>query len=62
MEREYGSFSRSFTLPASADTDKISANFENGTLRIDIATRANARAKQIQIEREVGCSPPRFSP
>ncbi len=49
VEREYGSFSRSFTLPASADTDNISANFENGTLRIDIAKRADSRTKQIKI-------------
>ena len=49
VEREYGSFSRSFTLPSSADTNNINANFENGTLRIDITKRANSRAKQIQI-------------
>ena len=49
VEREYGSFSRSFTLPASADADNISANFENGTLRIDIAKRADSRTKQIKI-------------
>lgn len=49
VEREYGSFSRSFTLPASADTDNISANCENGTLHIDIAKRADSRAKQIKI-------------
>ena len=49
VEREYGAFSRSFTLPASADTDKISADFENGTLRIDIAKRPDSRSKQIKI-------------
>jgi HSP20 family protein len=49
VEREYGSFSRSFTLPASADTDKISASCENGTLRIDIAKRADSRTKQIKV-------------
>ena len=49
VEREYGSFSRSFTLPASADTDKISANFENGTLGIDIAKCADSRTQQIKI-------------
>lgn len=49
VEREYGSFSRSFTLPASADTDKITADFENGTLRIDIAKRPDSRSKQIKI-------------
>ena len=52
MEREYGSFSRSLTLPASVDTDKISANFANGTLRIDIAKRTDSRTKQIKIAEE----------
>lgn len=52
VEREYGSFSRSFTLPASADPEKISANCENGTLRIDIAKRADSRTKQIKIAEE----------
>lgn len=49
IEREYGSFSRSLTLPASADTDNISANCENGTLRIDIPKRADSRTRQIKI-------------
>ena len=52
MEREYGSFSRSLTLPASVDTDKISANFANGTLRIDVAKRTDSRTKQIKIAEE----------
>jgi len=49
VEREYGSFSRSLTLPASADAENISANFENGTLRIEIVKRADSRARQIKI-------------
>jgi HSP20 family protein len=49
LERQYGSFCRSFELPASADRDNINANFENGVLRIDVPKRAEARGKQIQI-------------
>jgi HSP20 family protein len=49
VEREYGAFSRSITLPPSADTDKVNASFENGTLRIDITKRADSRTKQIKI-------------
>jgi hypothetical protein len=49
VERQYGAFSRSFHLPASADSDNISAHCENGTLRIDIAKRADSRTKQIKI-------------
>ncbi len=52
VEREYGSFSRSFTLPESADSDNISANFENGTLRVEIPKRPNSRAKQFKIAEE----------
>ena len=52
VEREYGSFSRSFTLPGSADPDQISANYENGTLRIDITKRADSRTKQIKVAEE----------
>jgi Hsp20/alpha crystallin family len=40
-------------LPASADTDKINANFANGTLRIDIAKRTDSRTKQIKIAEEL---------
>jgi HSP20 family protein len=52
VERQYGSFARSFKLPASADTDKISANCEGGTLRIDISKREDSRAKQIKVAEE----------
>lgn len=49
LERQYGSFSRSFDLPASADRDRINANYDTGMLRIDIPKREEARGKQIQI-------------
>lgn len=49
VERQYGSFSRSFELPSSADRDNISANFQDGILQIEVPKRAEARGKQIQI-------------
>jgi hypothetical protein len=49
VERQYGSFSRSFELPASADREKVHANFENGVLRIEIPKRPESRGRQIQI-------------
>jgi HSP20 family protein len=58
VEREYGAFSRSFTLPASADTDNVNANFENGTLRIGVPKRANSRGKHIRLN-ESSASPER---
>jgi HSP20 family protein len=49
VERQYGSFCRSFELPASADRDHINANFENGLLKLEVPKRAEARGRQIQI-------------
>jgi HSP20 family protein len=49
VERQYGSFFRSFELPASADREKVDANFENGLLRIEIPKRPESRGRQIQI-------------
>jgi HSP20 family protein len=49
VERQYGSFSRSFELPSSADRDNITANFKDGVLEIAVPKRSEARGKQIQI-------------
>lgn len=49
-ERTYGSFERSFTLPSSADPDKVDADFRNGVLRIHIQKRPEARGRKIQVQ------------
>jgi HSP20 family protein len=49
MERLYGVFSRSFTLPSTVDADKIEANYTNGVLAIHMPKRAGARPKQIKV-------------
>jgi HSP20 family protein len=52
-EFSYQSFSRSFTLPDSVDSDKISAKYENGILKVIIPKREDAKprpVKQIAIE------------
>ncbi len=49
IERRYGTFSRSFTLPNSVDTEKVNANYENGVLKISLAKRAEAKPKQIKV-------------
>jgi len=49
IERRYGSFARSFTLPNTLDSEKVQANYENGVLKIDIAKRAEAKPKQIKV-------------
>ena len=52
LERSYGSFSRSFRLPVPIVTDKVSADYKNGILRITLpkAEESRKRAIQIQIE------------
>lgn len=52
-EFSYQSFSRSFTLPDSVDSDKIKAKYENGILKVTIPKREDAKprpVKQIAIE------------
>ena len=49
MERPYGAFSRSFTLPHPVDTDHIDAKYVNGVLMIELTKKASAKPKQIPI-------------
>ncbi len=49
IERRYGAFARSFTLPDTVDTGKVEANYENGILKIQLAKRAEAKPKQIKV-------------
>jgi HSP20 family protein len=49
IERSYGSFVRTFTLPRSVDTTAIMANYRNGVLEIEIPKKDEAKPKQIQI-------------
>jgi|ERR1041385_1173935 HSP20 family protein len=49
MERSYGKFSRSFTLPASVNAQKIQASYKNGVLTLILAKAEHARPKRIQI-------------
>ena len=49
VERAYGTFSRSFTLPNVVDTEKIKAEFKDGVLRVTLPQREEAKPKQISI-------------
>lgn len=49
-ERQFGSFSRSFTLPRTVDPERIRARFESGVLTITMPKLEKARGKRIEIE------------
>jgi HSP20 family protein len=49
FERYYGSFQRSFALPAPVDESKVRAEFRNGVLRINLEKSVQARGKKITI-------------
>jgi len=50
IERAYGSFQRSFTLPATIQQDKIKAVFKDGVLEVSLPKAEEARPKQIKID------------
>jgi HSP20 family protein len=49
VERSYGVFTRSFTLPSVVDPTAIKADFKDGMLRITLPKREESKPKQIQI-------------
>ena len=50
IERSYGRFVRSFSLPNNVDAEKIKATFNNGILELQIPKKEEARPKQITID------------
>jgi HSP20 family protein len=52
LERRYGSFSRSFTLPNTVDAARINASYKDGVLTIRLPQREEARPKQIAVNVE----------
>lgn len=49
VERAYGSFSRSFSLPSSVNTEAIKADYKNGVLTVALPKRAESKPKQVKI-------------
>ena len=52
IERSYGSFSRSFSLANSVNSDAIRADYQNGVLTLSIPKREEAKPKQIKVNVE----------
>ena len=57
VERSYGSFTRSFTLPPAVDANAANAVFENGVLRLTLAKREEAKPRRIEIKAGAGEQP-----
>ena len=49
VERQYGSFTRTFTLPTTVDTENVSATYDKGVLKIALPKKAEAKPKQIKV-------------
>ena len=49
VERQYGSFTRTFTLPTSVDSEKVSATYDKGVLKVNLPKKAEAKPKQIKV-------------
>jgi HSP20 family protein len=50
VERSYGSFTRSFSLPNTVHVDEVKADFKDGVLRVTLPKREEVKARQIEIQ------------
>jgi HSP20 family protein len=50
IERQYGSFSRSFSLPQTVDSAKVGAEYKNGVLTVRLPLREEAKPRQIKVD------------
>jgi HSP20 family protein len=49
IERSYGSFERSFSLPTSVQADQVKANYQNGILHVKLPKSEEAKPKEISV-------------
>ena len=50
LERAYGTFARSFALPAFVDAENVKAEFKNGLLIVTVPKKANARTRAVEVK------------
>jgi len=50
IERRYGAFSRSFSLPRTVDASKVAADYKNGVLTVRLPLREEAKPRQIKVD------------
>jgi HSP20 family protein len=49
VETQYGSFTRTFTLPTTVDQESVQANYDRGVLKVTLAKKEEAKPKQIKV-------------
>ena len=54
VERSYGSFTRSFSLPRTVSAENTTADFKNGILRVSLPKKEEAKARKIEVTGEDG--------
>ena len=54
VERQYGNFTRTFTLPTTVDSENVQADYDKGVLKVKLAKKAEAKPKQIKVTVGVG--------
>jgi HSP20 family protein len=52
IERRYGSFYRSFTLPTTVDTESVAASYNAGVLKVELTKKPEAQPRQIKVNAE----------
>ncbi len=57
VERSYGSFTRSFTLPQTVSSENVTAEYKNGVLRVVLQKREEVKARRIEIAGEGASTP-----
>lgn len=57
VERSYGAFTRSFTLPLTVSAEEAKAEYSNGVLRVTLPKREEAKARRIEVTGATGTSP-----
>ena len=50
IERSYGQFTRSFSLPSTVDAEKVAAEYHNGALTVKLPKKEAAKPRQVKIE------------
>ncbi len=50
IERRYGTFSRTFSLPTTVDASKVAADYKDGVLTVKVPIREEAKPRQIKVE------------